>query len=200
LDNLDLLDPIFPGISWDEWLISRIEMLKSNKNWQIWLQSSKDSLCEQSDIVKTIGYGLLLLRFDNDGVRKIIKRLKLSARYEKILGGARDLWRKIYTFETEHISTITKKLDEYSIISIVIVYLALDIDRTRVILDHYLEKWRYIKPIVNGNDLRKRGIKPGPQYRYLLGKIKSAWLDGIIENEAQETALLEEILAEEGDH
>ncbi|KAB8335101.1 CBS domain-containing protein [Scytonema tolypothrichoides VB-61278] len=52
----------------------------------------------------------------------------------------------------------------------------------------YLTVWRNVQAILNGNDLRKLGYKPGPQYRQMLDDLLAATLDGVIRNrdEAEE--------------
>ncbi|NMG21804.1 CBS domain-containing protein [Brasilonema bromeliae] len=52
----------------------------------------------------------------------------------------------------------------------------------------YLTVWRNVQPILNGNDLRKLGYKPGPQYRQMLDDLLAATLDGVVCNrdEAEE--------------
>jgi tRNA nucleotidyltransferase (CCA-adding enzyme) len=44
----------------------------------------------------------------------------------------------------------------------------------------YLTVWRNVQPILNGNDLRELGYKPGPQYRQMLDDLLAATLDGVI--------------------
>jgi tRNA nucleotidyltransferase (CCA-adding enzyme) len=44
----------------------------------------------------------------------------------------------------------------------------------------YLTVWVYVRPILDGNDLRKLGYKPGPQYRQILDDLLAATLDGIV--------------------
>lgn len=52
----------------------------------------------------------------------------------------------------------------------------------------YLTVWANVQPILNGNDLKKLGYKPGPQYRQMLDDLLAKTLDGNITNqvEAQE--------------
>jgi tRNA nucleotidyltransferase (CCA-adding enzyme) len=42
----------------------------------------------------------------------------------------------------------------------------------------YLTVWANVQPILNGNDLRQLGYKPGPQYRQILDNLLAATLDG----------------------
>ena len=60
----------------------------------------------------------------------------------------------------------------------------------------YLQVWRHIHPTVNGFDLHKRGLPPGPAYKYILGSLKDAWLDGKITNIEEESKLFEHLLAD----
>ncbi|MDF5709110.1 MAG: CBS domain-containing protein [Nostoc sp. S4] len=57
---------------------------------------------------------------------------------------------------------------------------------------HYLTVLANIDPILNGNDLKKLGYKPGVQYRQMLDDLLAATLDGVIKNNAE----AEEFLAE----
>jgi tRNA nucleotidyltransferase (CCA-adding enzyme) len=44
----------------------------------------------------------------------------------------------------------------------------------------YLTVWQHIQPPLTGNDLRRLGYKPGPQYRQILDNLLAATLDGEI--------------------
>jgi tRNA nucleotidyltransferase (CCA-adding enzyme) len=54
-----------------------------------------------------------------------------------------------------------------------------------------------ITPQITGDDLRERGIPPGPIYKRILGDIRDAWLDGKIDNVEQEEDYLNELLTNE---
>jgi tRNA nucleotidyltransferase (CCA-adding enzyme) len=49
----------------------------------------------------------------------------------------------------------------------------------------YLTVWANVHPPLNGNDLRKLGYKPGPEYRQMLDNLLVATLDGVIGNRAE---------------
>ena len=44
----------------------------------------------------------------------------------------------------------------------------------------YLNYWANIQAPLNGDDLKKLGYKPSPQYRQMLAKLIEATLDGVI--------------------
>ncbi|MEH2250455.1 CBS domain-containing protein [Nostoc sp.] len=46
----------------------------------------------------------------------------------------------------------------------------------------YFTVWANVQPLLNGNDLKKLGYKPGPQYRQILDDILAATLDGVIKD------------------
>lgn len=59
----------------------------------------------------------------------------------------------------------------------------------------YYAEWRDVKTAVTGDDLRALGLKPGPAYGIILDQLLAARLDGQISSEAEEQALLKQILA-----
>ncbi len=54
----------------------------------------------------------------------------------------------------------------------------------------YLTVWQHIQPLLTGNDLRRLGYKPGPQYRQILDNLLAATLDGEIIDRASAEAFL----------
>ncbi|MEH2318954.1 CBS domain-containing protein [Nostoc sp.] len=52
----------------------------------------------------------------------------------------------------------------------------------------YFTVWANVQPLLNGNDLKKLGYKPGPQYRQILDDVLAATLNGVIKDrfEAEE--------------
>jgi tRNA nucleotidyltransferase (CCA-adding enzyme) len=55
-------------------------------------------------------------------------------------------------------------------------------------------KNRTIKTALTGRDLQTLGLKPGPQYKTILGKLLDARIDGMITTEADERAFLQKRL------
>jgi tRNA nucleotidyltransferase (CCA-adding enzyme) len=51
-------------------------------------------------------------------------------------------------------------------------------------------KNRAIKTALTGRDLQAMGLKPGPQYKTILGKLLDARIDGMITTEADERAFV----------
>ncbi|HEX7093128.1 MAG TPA: hypothetical protein VF205_05570 [Nitrospiraceae bacterium] len=55
-------------------------------------------------------------------------------------------------------------------------------------------KNRAIKTALTGRDLQAMGLKPGPQYKTILGKLLDARIDGMITTEAEERVLAHRLL------
>jgi tRNA nucleotidyltransferase (CCA-adding enzyme) len=50
----------------------------------------------------------------------------------------------------------------------------------------YLDGLRYVRPRLNGSDLKKLGLKPGPRYRKIIESLKQAVLDGEVRTPQEE--------------
>ena len=61
-------------------------------------------------------------------------------------------------------------------------------------LREFLVRWRNIKPRTTGNDLKERGLEPGPKFATVLQQLRAAWLDGDVTNMDEEKALLENLI------
>jgi len=54
-------------------------------------------------------------------------------------------------------------------------------------IEHYLS-FCHKKPILNGHDLQKLGVPPGPELGQLLKELRAARLDGVVSNRSEEEA------------
>jgi tRNA nucleotidyltransferase (CCA-adding enzyme) len=81
-------------------------------------------------------------------------------------------------------SQVVKLLRRYDLPTLILI--ALHSSRTiRRQIWHYLTVWANVQPILNGNDLKKLGYKPGPQYRQMLDDLLAATLDGEIKDRTE---------------
>ncbi len=55
----------------------------------------------------------------------------------------------------------------------------------------FLNKYRYVKPVLNGNDLIEMGIAPGPRIKEILQLLHEARLDGKVTTKQDEEELVE---------
>jgi tRNA nucleotidyltransferase (CCA-adding enzyme) len=52
------------------------------------------------------------------------------------------------------------------------------------VMRQYLQAWSQVKPLLNGNDLRELGYKPGKAFKEILAAVLGATLDGEIRDRA----------------
>jgi tRNA nucleotidyltransferase (CCA-adding enzyme) len=57
-------------------------------------------------------------------------------------------------------------------------------NRSRRVIRQYLQAWSQVKPLLNGNDLRELGYKPGKAFKEILAAVLGATLDGAIQDRA----------------
>ncbi len=77
--------------------------------------------------------------------------------------------------------------------------LCIDEPLARERLANYMLRWRYQGASITGKELKAMGLKPGPSYRRILGRLRDAWIDGEIRNQSDERVLLECLLQSEGE-
>lgn len=63
-------------------------------------------------------------------------------------------------------------------------------------IHHYLHISRFIQPTIDGNMLKQRGLPAGAEYRMILDKLRSAYIDGTIQTPTEEYELLESLIHE----
>ncbi len=61
-------------------------------------------------------------------------------------------------------------------------------------LEWFYREGQWVETAVSGDDLRQMGLKPGPVFAIILDRLLAARLDGEVDSEAEERALLTQIL------
>ncbi|MDJ0581882.1 CBS domain-containing protein [Crocosphaera sp.] len=64
----------------------------------------------------------------------------------------------------------------------------------RRIIWQYLTQWSKVQAPLNGNDLKRMGYKPGPQYKLVLDRLLALTLDGEIKTKQEAEKLVKEIM------
>lgn len=79
-----------------------------------------------------------------------------------------------------------------------VLYLMADMEvpETRRALSRYITVWRTEKPDVDGSDLKKLGLAPGPAYGVILQRLLEAKLDGTAASPEEQLALARQLAAQ----
>jgi len=183
LAELGILATVHTALVWNKIVASRF--LTVNRSSQIF--------DEHLSRIK-LGWALLLIDIPKNGLVAVDKRLHFDVHSREVLLAASELWAKRDSFIGEKPSVYVAQLDGIPLGAIRSISLATPCGPVRDNLINYLETWRHVKPKTNGDDLKARGLPPGPAYQTILGSLRDAWLDGKIKTSKDEELLLEKIL------
>jgi tRNA nucleotidyltransferase (CCA-adding enzyme) len=91
-------------------------------------------------------------------------------------------------------SSIVELLDESTEEARLLLRVATDSWLVRQRLDQYQRRLRHVRSALQGDDLRRMGIQPGPIYGDILRRLRAGRLDGQIHSRAEEELLVKEML------
>ena len=158
-----LLPPEEPSPTYGEFAVPDMLSFKQTLCWVLWLMNS--SLAEIEDVAERLAFPVLLTN----------TAITASA-----------LKSDLPSFKNWKPSQWTFHLDDLPSLSIFAVYL---VSRESALSD-YLSKWQHVKPVTTGDDLKARGLEPGPRFGEILRHLRAAWLDGEVKSEEEEMKLV----------
>ncbi len=188
LQELGVLQSIHPSFRVSEKLSERLEDQRgmsppwpacaSDRHSLEWLLLMADvnkadalSLCQRLDLTQAM-------------TRSIVASTELIARADQLQDTA------------TRPSEAVRLLDGIPEASLCVVWLLLgDCPAAQQKLEAYVQTWRHQRASINGDDLKRLGIPPGPQYKHILEKLRFAWIDGDVKTKEEENALLLEMIS-----
>jgi tRNA nucleotidyltransferase (CCA-adding enzyme) len=193
MQELSILDRIHPYLKWE------------GKNNQILEKALHDPIEKKWDLPETVGkipiqqfiaYLVIFSSIPTPQVSSLAKRLRLSAIMKTDLLQKNSLMAELPNLVNTKPSKIVKHLEKISPIVLYAQYLMTQEKKVRDLLAQFQFEWRNVKSTVNGKTLKKLGISPGPAYQKILYRLRSAWLDGEIHSQKEETRLLNKLVSE----
>ncbi|HLP76630.1 MAG TPA: hypothetical protein VK327_06875 [Candidatus Paceibacterota bacterium] len=139
---------------------------------------------------QTLGWELWLMRLPVADIDEIAARLAFPMPLARAARAASQLFTEASSFVDWKPSQWTFHLDNLPKLSVYAVYLI----NNDLNLREYLVHWQNVKPTTNGDDLKGRGLEPGPRYAEILHQLRAAWLDGDVTTQAEEKSLLDKLL------
>ena len=178
-EELNVLESLHPALKGDGWLAERFGQAR-----QI-----------SSPTPPPMGLYLALLAYPltTEETEQIISRLRLPKSSAQILRDSVGLKSKLQPLDDPELSpsSIYAILHSYSPPAITANSLAAESSTTRQHIQLFLNKLRYVKPALTGNDLQRMGVTPGPQMKELLQRLHEAKLDGKVTTKRDEERLIE---------
>lgn len=198
LAELGLLYVIHPDLIWDEWLHQRFLALPSESPGEEWgFEADSSSRAQWRNKRRFLAYILWLIRLPPHRIRAVANRIKIPRNQVEIIQAASKLYHDLPGMAPLTPSAIVNRLESIPVIAIYAACLAASEVEPCELLGTYLTRWRKIAPSINGEDLKRLGLSPGPAYKRILNSLRNAWLDGIIRTVEQEHSMLEKLLLEE---
>jgi len=148
-------------------------------------------------VVRKLAYAIWLMRLPAEKMRLVLARLKYPVSQARDFFAASRLWRELASLKNQKPSAVFARLEDIPPLAIVVNCLASTDESICKILKSYLTRWRTITPSITGHDLQARGLPPGPAYRHILGSLRDAWLDGMVQSQDEEQQLLEKLIQQE---
>jgi tRNA nucleotidyltransferase (CCA-adding enzyme) len=192
LDQLTVLEAVHPDLDWDEHFDRLFQLLpvkEPHPEWEI------DSRIGSYSLTRAFRYVLWLKRLNQP--REIAVRLKLPSELVDTIEQAVALEGKLESLSAAPASEAAAQLDQLSNQAIFAVYLDLEVPALKGLLSRYLSSWQHVQPRITGEDLKEKGLPPGPRYAEILGALRDAWLDGDVQTARQEKEYLESLLEAE---
>ena len=127
----------------------------------------------------------------------IIKKLYLSKEKSALLNSAFDeiaAAQKKLNWQELNPSQVVSFLEHLPPELLYLAYAVAEQAPVKEHLENYITRLRDIKPHLDGSDLKKMGIDPGPFYRQVMKRLTQAVLDEEVKGCTQELAFVEKYL------
>ena len=172
LDNLGALQCIHPILKLDEELLQQLRLLE---------RCLRRFDTQQSLIHSSMRLEAIISHLTSEYRAKVAKNLQFPEdsikRLENLTSVEAEVMTLLPTFQRP--SQVVQLLRKYDLQMLILIA----VRSQRVVrrkIWQYLTVWANVQPILNGNDLRKLGYKPGPQFKQMLDDLLAATLDGVV--------------------
>ncbi len=154
---------------------------------------------DENDITRKYWH-LMMIGIPPESVVKICERLGLGRNLIASMTATAKILSQSEKFVNPALkaSELTHNLENLPPLALEVAWLSLTGQRAKQeIIENYMNQWRHQKPIINGNDLKHMGLKPGPQYKAILDQLRAGWIDQDIATEQDEQYYLQQLITQD---
>jgi len=182
-EELEVLPKLHPSLKGNGWLAEKFEQVR---------KLSSPGLPPTG-----LYLALLAYRLTTQENEQLISRLRLPKSLTQTLRDTNSLKTKLESLADPELSrsSIYRLLHDYSLPAITANSLAGDSSPARQHIHLFLDKLRYVKPSLTGNDLKRMGVASGPDIKEVLELVFEARLDRKITTKQGEEGLVNSWLA-----
>lgn len=179
--ELGALAKLHPSLQGDDWLAAKFKQARS------------DGLAASG-----LYLALLAYRLTDAESEQLIAYLRVTKVLAQTLRDSHDLKAQLGALADPALapSRIYSLLYGYSPSVLIANSLASDSAVAQQHIRLFLDKLRYVKPALTGNDLQRMGIAPGPQMKEILNRLHEARLDGKVSSKKGEEELVGKFASE----
>ena len=134
----------------------------------------------------TAGYLLWAADSTSSAVESLSRRLNFSSALSRACESVVRLRRDLASLKHSKPSGWTFHLEKFPPLAVYVLWRV----SGEPALKEFLVKWRHVKSMTTGGDLKARGLASGPRYGEILTALRAAWLDGDIGSLDEERRLL----------
>ena len=171
-DELGVLERLHPGLKANGWLVEKYGQARQYSSPGLYL-------------------ALLVYRMKSDEVEEFISYLRLRKKMAKALRDAVDLKINLEHFASlQTPSQVYMLLIDYLIEAVTTSIIAGEVPEAITRLNEFVNKLRFTKPALSGEDLKRLGVAQGPEIKAILRRLLEAKLDGRAATKREEEALV----------
>ena len=182
-DELGVLARLNPDLKADEWLAGRF--------WQV------RRICRPERPPVSLYLSILFYRLPWVEVQQLGKFLKLDHETYGVVSWTDGLKQRLDILSVPGLppSKVHYQLRGADDLAVVANLLCTASAEARRNIELYLDRLRYVRPELNGDDLMELGVPEGPQVKKVLQKLLDARLDGEVNSREEEVEMVEYWLA-----
>jgi len=190
LADLGVLSHIHCALHYDAWIADRFRALRAEM-----------AVREAPEPVEHLYCGLWLYRLDPQEQEAVMTRLRFPSPMRTLVEHVRYLREQEARLAHNHLrpSQIYHILEPASPAARLVLRTATDSWLVRQRIDQFERRLAQVTTELDGHDLRRMGLKPGPIYRRVLGALLDARLDGQVSNREDEETLVRSLLSAEAE-
>ena len=191
LHELGILQAIHPQLSINP---DRKEMLIRTAKVMAWyrlLYIDEEMLVYFLVLCSSLTYAVTLEVFRRLGIPPALKNEVLGCR-EKARS-LRSSLKRLTATPGFRVSALCAMLRPLPVEFVLYLMADMEVPETRRALSRYITVWRTEKPGVDGSDLKKLGLAPGPAYGVILQRLLEAKLDGTAASPEEQLSLAREL-------
>jgi len=181
MDDYGILKALCPDISWDR---NKKDLFERIRKVIIWHRMAFEKRADYP----VLYLSALLEGLSFQAVERFLSQLSVPEGERRLIEGVFIRSRQVLGLikrgmKNSEVMTLLENLPEE-----VILYMAAKTkdEWKREKIMEFLKRWRFIKPEVNGEDLKGLGLKPGPIFREVLHELKGRIVDGeVTDRESQ---------------